>query len=285
VIESFLASWPLFHDVYISGVLIALLLSLVGVAVVARDQIFLGAAVSQASLLGISAGIWLDGMAVGSAWEWLASDTTHSVMGGVCAVVGSLAVAAAASRLRETREALTGWLFLVGSSVSVLIVANSPHGMAEVNRLLSSTIIGAGEVDVAIFVTLLAVTVAVLALRLRTLMLLLTDAETAQACGIAVARWDHALAVWLGLSVAWSIHVSGMIFTFGCLVLPGLIAKSLVREVRSLFLVAPLVALVATVVSFVVANDRDLPPGQVTVALLCLAQAAAWSVRSRRRGR
>ena len=285
MIESFLASWPLFHDVYISGVLIALLLSLVGVAVVARDQIFLGAAVSQASLLGISAGIWLDGMAVGSAWEWLASDTTHSVMGGVCAVVGSLAVAAAASRLRETREALTGWLFLVGSSVSVLIVANSPHGMAEVNRLLSSTIIGAGEVDVAIFVTLLAVTVAVLALRLRTLMLLLTDAETAQACGIAVARWDHALAVWLGLSVAWSIHVSGMIFTFGCLVLPGLIAKSLVREVRSLFLVAPLVALVATVVSFVVANDRDLPPGQVTVALLCLAQAAAWSVRSRRRGR
>jgi ABC-type Mn2+/Zn2+ transport system permease subunit len=109
-------------------------------------------------------------------------------MGGVCAVTGSLAVAAASSRLRETREALTGWLFLAGSSLSVLIVANSPHGMAEVNRLLSSTIIGASDFDVAIFVTLLAVTVAVLTLRLRPLMLLLTDAQTAQALGIAVAR-------------------------------------------------------------------------------------------------
>jgi len=285
VIDSFVASWPLFHDVYISGVLIAVLLSLVGVAVVARDQIFLGAAVSQASMLGISAGIWLDGIAMGTAWEWLATDTTHSVMGGVFAVVGSLGIAAASSRLRETREALTGWLFLVGSSVSVLIVANSPHGMAEVNRLLSSTIIGASDVDVAIFVGLLAVTVAVLALRLRTLMLLLTDAETAQASGIAVARWDQGLAIWLGLSVAWSIHVAGMIFTFGCLVLPGLVAKSLVREVRSLFFVAPLVALTAAVVAFVVANDRDLPPGQVTVALLCLAQVGAWSLRSRRRVR
>ena len=98
--ESFVASWPLFHDVYISGVLIALLLSLVGVVVVARDQIFLGAAVSQASLLGISTGIWLDSMAAGTAWEWLATDTTHSVMGGVFAVVGSLAIAAASSRLR-----------------------------------------------------------------------------------------------------------------------------------------------------------------------------------------
>lgn len=283
MIENFVASWPLFHDVYISGVLIALLLSLVGVAVVARDQIFLGAAVSQASLLGISAGIWLDGMAVGTTWDWLASDATHSMMGGLFAVVGSLAIAAAASRLRETREALTGWLFLVGSSLSVLIVANSPHGMAEVNRLLSSTIIGASDGDVAIFVGLLAVTIAVLALRLRTLMLLLTDAETAQASGIAVARWDHAMAIWLGLSVAWSIHVSGMIFTFGCLVLPGMIAKSLVREVRSLFFVAPLVALLVAVASFVVANDRDLPPGQVTVALLCLVQVGAWGLRSRRR--
>jgi ABC-type Mn2+/Zn2+ transport system permease subunit len=282
VIDSFLASWPLFHDVYISGALIAMLLSLVGIAVVARDQIFLGAAVSQASLLGIAVGIWIDGMTIGTAWEWMASDTTHSVMGGVFAVTGSLAVAAASSKLRETREALTGWLFLAGSSLSVLIVANSPHGMAEVNRLLSSTIIGAGDFDVAIFVTLLAVTVAVLALRLRPLMLLLTDAQTAQALGIAVARWDHALAVWLGLSVAWSIHVSGMIFTFGCLVLPGLIAKSLVREVRSLFFVAPLVALVTAVVAFVVANDRDLPPGQVTVALLCAVQVVAWSVRNRR---
>jgi ABC-type Mn2+/Zn2+ transport system permease subunit len=73
-----------------------------------------------------------------------------------------------------------------------------------------------------------------------------------------------------------------MIFTFGCLVLPGLIAKSLVREVRSLFFVAPFVALVTAVVAFVVANDRDLPPGQVTVALLCAVQVVAWSVRNRR---
>ena len=82
MIESFLQSWPLFHDVYIAGVLIALLLSLVGVAVVARDQIFVGAAVSEASLLGIAAGIWLDGNSIGTSYTWLATDATHSLMGG-----------------------------------------------------------------------------------------------------------------------------------------------------------------------------------------------------------
>lgn len=283
MIESFLQSWPLFHDVYIAGVLIALLLSLVGIAVVARDQIFLGAAVSQASLLGIAVGIWIGGIAAGTRFEWLEGDLSHSLLGGVFAVAGSLAVAAAAPALRETREALTGWLFLLGASASVLIVSGSPHGMAEVNRLLSSTIIGANEYDVAVVAALATITVAVLAARLRPVMLLLTDAETAQASGIPVARWEHAIAVWLGLSVAWSIHVSGVIFTFGCLVLPGLIAKSVVRRVRSLFFVAPAVAVVAASFAFVVANDFDLPPGQVAVALLCAAQVCAWMVRRQRK--
>jgi zinc/manganese transport system permease protein len=281
VIESFLASWPLFHDVYIAGVLIALLLSLVGVAVVVRDQIFLGAAVSQASMLGIAVGILAGGLVVGTPLEWLESDTTHSVLGGVFAVAGSLAVSSAASGLRESREALTGWLFLAGASLSVLVVASSPHGMAEVSRLLSSTIIGANAVDIAIVSLMLAVTVVVVALRLRPLLLLLTDAETAQACGIAVARWDRLLAVWLGLAVAWSIHVAGMVFTFGLLVLPALVAKGLVREMRSLVILAP--AFAASAAAFVLANWWDLPPGQVAVALLCVAQLATWPLRTRGR--
>lgn len=278
MIQSFLDSWPLFHNVYISGSLIAVLLSLIGIAVVARDQIFLGAAVSQASLLGIAAGIWLDGAVGGALGTWLASDTVHSLMGGMFAVAGSLAIATVSSRLHESREALTGGLFLLGSSLSVLIVANSPHGMAEVTRLLSSTLIGASDTDVAIFVGLLATTVLVLLRLWRPILLMLTDAETAQASGIAVPRWDRVLAVWLGVSVAWSIHVAGLVFTFGCLVLPALVAKNLVREVRSLFFVAPAVAFVATMAAFVAANAYDLPPGQLAVAILCAAQAVGWAL-------
>ncbi|MFN2427774.1 MAG: metal ABC transporter permease [Candidatus Binatia bacterium] len=278
MIDSFLSSWPLFHDVYIAGALIAVLLSLVGIAVIVRDQVFLGAAVSQASLLGIALGIWLDTYAAGSSsLAWMATDTTHSLMGGVFAVAGSLAVAAAAPRLRESREALTGWVFLVGASLSVLVVSNSPHGMTEVNRLLSSTVIGANHADVTIVTVLLVVTVVVLALRLRPLLLLLVDAEMAAACGVAVARWERLLAVWLGLAVAWSMHVTGLVYTFGCLVLPALIAKNLVRELHTMVVVAPVVAAVGVLAAFVLAHHFDLPPGQVAVAILALLQAAAWT--------
>ena len=54
MITRFLASWALFSHAYITAWLIGILLSLVGVLVVARDQIFLGAAVAQAATLGIA---------------------------------------------------------------------------------------------------------------------------------------------------------------------------------------------------------------------------------------
>jgi ABC-type Mn2+/Zn2+ transport system permease subunit len=59
VIQEFLASWSLFGDAYLVGLASALVLGLLGVWVVARDQIFLGAAVSQASTLGVAVALWL----------------------------------------------------------------------------------------------------------------------------------------------------------------------------------------------------------------------------------
>ena len=66
-----------------------------------------------------------------------------------------------------------------------------------------------------------------------------------------------------------SIRVSGTLYTFGCLVLPALVAKHLVREVRALIWVAPALAVAAAVVGFVFANYWDTPPAHMTVALLC----------------
>jgi ABC-type Mn2+/Zn2+ transport system permease subunit len=76
-----------------------------------------------------------------------------------------------------------------------------------------------------------------------------------------------------------SIRASGMLYTFGFLVLPALVAKNLVREVRSMFLVAPAVALVAAAAAFMAANHYDFPPAQLTVTVLALMLPVAWGVK------
>jgi ABC-type Mn2+/Zn2+ transport system permease subunit len=279
MIAEFVSSWTLFGHAYLAGWLIAVLLSLLGVMVVARDQIFLGAAVSQAAVLGMAVALAL-GTAPGlHDHDWVHADWTLLLAGAGFAVAGALLTSRGSGRGRESPEAITGWVFLFASCFSVLLLARSPHGMDEVNRLLASTLIGATGSDAYVFGGLLVAAVAILFVARDRLLLLVTDAEMAGAVGLPVKAWGRGISVALGLAVGLSIHVAGVVYAFGCLVLPALIAKSLAREVRALFWMAPAVALGGAVAGFVLANHYDLPPAQATVGLLAAALAAAWAVR------
>lgn len=281
MIGEFVESWQLFGDAYLVGWLIAVLLALLGVVVVARDQIFIGAAVSQAAVLGMAVGLALGAAPGLHERDWIHSDWTLLVAGAAFAVGGAL-LTTRGGRGRESHEAITGWVFLLGSTGSVLLLAHSPHGMDEINRLLASTLIGATGSDTYVFGGLLvAVLVVVLAARDRVL-LLATDPEMAAAVGVPVSRWNHAISIALGLAVGLSIHVAGVIYAFGCLVLPALIAKSLCREVRTMCWMAPLIALIGSITGFVLAHGYDLPPAQATVALLAVVLAGAWGARGLR---
>jgi ABC-type Mn2+/Zn2+ transport system permease subunit len=243
VITRFLASWPLFYQAYLTAWLIAFLLSLVGVLVVARDQIFLGAAVSQAATLGIAVALVLSDLLPEEHFAWLRSDSTLAVMAVCFAVLAALLTARRGQTGGESQEALTGWVFLGSASLAILIVAHSPHGLAEVQRLLSSSLIGATSTDVWVFGLCAVGTVMALCAWHRRVLLLAMDPAMALAVGMRVTMWTVGLTLWLGLVVGLSMRVSGMLYTFGCLVLPALIAKHCCSEVRPLFLVAPLIAL------------------------------------------
>jgi len=279
MIHDFLASWALFHNTYLAGWLIGLLLALVGVFVVARDQIFLGAAITQVSTLGIALGMWMSGVAAVETFPWLESDGFLALMAVLFSVTAAVITTRGGRAGGESHEGITGWVFLISASLSILLVAHSPHGLQEIHRLLSSSLIGATRVDVWAFGSLLGLTVFFVLANSRRLLLLALDPAMAETIGMRAAHWGALLAAWLGLTVGLALRSSGMLYTFGCLVLPGLCAKHVVREVRSMFLVAPLVALSAGVAGFVLAHHYDFPPAQMTVALLGFALLLAWGVR------
>jgi len=285
VIGDFLASWELLRATYLSGALLAFTLGLVGIWVVAREQIFLGAAVSQASTLGVAIALAV-GAAVGGgdhesshALHWLESDAALSAMAVLAAVATAWLASGRGNERGTSGEAVTGWVFLASASVPVLLVADQPHGLETIQRLVFSTLLSATDLDLAIFAAL-ALATATLAWRFSDrLTLLALDPETAGAFGMRRRVWNAAVAVWLGLAVGLAIRASGAVFTFGCLVLPGLAARSLCRETRPVLLLAPLLATAAVGAAFVLANDLDWPPAHTAVAILCGAVAAAWGLR------
>ena len=79
------------------------------------------------------------------------------------------------------------------------------------------------------------------------------------------------------------MHVSGLLYTFGCLVLPGLVARNVCRNASSVLVAAPLIGSLAALLSFVLANSLDYPPGQLAVAVMGVLLAASWFQRIARR--
>jgi ABC-type Mn2+/Zn2+ transport system permease subunit len=285
VIGTFLASWDLFATTYLVGALAALVLATVGVWVVARDQIFLGAAVSQASALGAAVALWLTGFEAidhGAGW---AAESAPTLLPVAASVATAWLAARGSESGTDTPESITGWIFLLAASLPVLIVAHSPHGLEEVQRLLFSTLLSVSDVDLALFAALALLTGVGTLLFHRRLLLLAVDPLLAGALGLRGATWNFVSALWLGTAVGLAIHAAGTLFTFGCLVLPALLAKGLCREVRGMLLAAPVLALAATFAGFVVAYDRDLPPAHTTVALLAGVLPLAWMLRSWHRSR
>lgn len=279
MIAGFLESWPLFHNAYLAGWLMAIVLALVGVLVVARDQIFIGAAVSNASMLGITTGMWLETLPAFAALSWMHSESFHTLCGSVFAIFGAAITARAGEGGRESREAVTAWVFLIGVSASILVASGSPHSLEEVHRLIASTIIGATTADVVLFGCMALLTAIVIARWNRTLLLLVVDTEMSRAVGTRVGMWNAVVWAWIGISVSLSIRVAGMTYAFGCLVLPPLIAKNVCREAWQMFWVGPIVAVVTGVFGFVLANHYDYPPGQTVTAVQCAGLLLVWLVR------
>ena len=270
---SFWEAWPLFADAWMSSWLAATLLGLLGVAVVAREQVFLGAAMAQAATAATALGLFLGASAISLA-------ALH--LSGPVAVIAATAVALVTGLGRGHRESLVALVFLACTAASLLLVAKLPHGLQEVQRLVASSVIGARRSDTIFLGVLLGVLSLTAMMQHRGLVTWLIDPAFAAAVGIPVRRWAILLALALGLAVGWSLQVAGMLFVLGCLVLPALTARAIVREVRTALVLAPLVAGIGAVLGSLTAHAYDLPPAQTTVALLAAATASAMTLRQLR---
>ena len=267
MIGELIESWSLFSRTYMSAMLIGVSLSLMGVVVVARGNVFVAAALSQASMLGVAISLFF-------------KFGQPAVSAVFCSVGASLLVARNQPQSgNSTSEELTGWIFLLGGSLSVLLLARMPYGLKEIQSLLSSSIIGAGTGDIFVFGAFLLVFFLFLLLRLRRLTLFLSDPVMAAAVGTNIFIWSTVLSASLGLATGLAIRSSGMLFTFACLVLPAQMAKHLCRDIAPMFWVAPLMAFVSVLLGLMMGHYYDLPPAQTIVALMAGITVVAWGIR------
>lgn len=253
-----LETWrsPMAQDALRAGIALAVVGGYLGVYVVLKRIVFVGAALAQVSAAGVAFALLVG-------WNPLFSALLF-------ALAGSAFFAQPWGERRLSRESVIGAVFLTFSALTVLLASRGAHGMEEVQHLLAGDILAVAPEEVVRIWLLGAAVLAVFLLLRKEFLLVAFDAETAQALGYRTRRWEFAFYLMLGGFIGEVIHLVGLVLIFGYLVLPALGALMVARRLTGVVAIAIVNALVATVVGLLVSILLDLPTTATILIFLSL---------------
>lgn len=264
----------LFRDALFGALLIALACSVLGVYVVLRRIVFVGAALAQLSSAGIALGLFLYGLGIGG-------ELTHHpvAMALLVTITGAMFFGfGSSSRGGIPPDATIGVTYAVAAAAGILLIAKAKTGEAH-DIFLQGNILGITRLDTMI---LLAVAVPVLlvhAVFYKEFLFVSFDRETARTLGYNVRFWNLLLYFTLGVVIAYAMQFAGVMLVFNFLVLPAVTGLLLARSMGGIFAVAIVSALLAALLGFSLSVPFDLPSGPTIITVSGAQALLAWLAR------
>ena len=263
----------LFRDALYGALVIALVCSALGVYVVLRRIVFVGASLAQMSTLGIAMSFWLAGVGIGGVVT-----SRPVILSLLATLLGVVFFATGMKRARIPPDARIGVAYVVAGALAVLFIAKAAAGEAH-DIFLQGNILGITRGD---WLVLLGVSIPVLlvhALFYKEFLFISFDQETARTLGYRVERWTLLLYLTIGLAIAFAMQFAGLMLVFDFLVLPAVTGLLLARKMSGVFAWAIAAGLAAAVIGFSLSVPFDLPTGPAIVAVSGLLVIMAWLLR------
>lgn len=265
----------LWRDPLIAASLGALLCALVGVFVVLKRSAFVGAAISQASSLGVVLAL-LSPHVLGFRLPPL---LTGIVAGGISA--GLFALSGRQARIGV--DAAIALAYVIAGAGALLLGTFLTHEYEQVHSLLFGDAVAAPLEEIVALALCGAVVALFLAATFPKLVFVSFDPEAAQAMGLRVARYNAALYFLIGLSIAVSTRALGALTVFALTVIPAAGGLLACRRFPGVIAWALGSALLAAVVGYYLSFIWELPTGATIVATLSATLAAGALVGALRR--
>ncbi len=259
----FLSAREIWEVPLTASIVAGALLGALGVFVVLRRTVFVSAALTQLSTVGLVLALLVE--------ERLGIEAEHATAQLVVAIAFSVAGALILGAFRSRRlpaEAAVGGVWVAASALVVLgvsrLLVHEAHdlggivfGNAVAVPLLDLVVIAAVTVLCAVLHTLFA----------KELAFVSFDAETARALGMNVTLWDGILFLTIGLAIPVTARALGALPVFAFLTLPAAAALLARTRFKAAFLVAGIIGVVAAGGGYVLSWLWELPTGATMVAL------------------
>jgi zinc transport system permease protein len=269
-----------FRWAVLGSVVAGLLCSLMGTLLLARRMMLLGIALPQAASAGITLLILLVQLvrnltlAPGES-PFLAEETLGMLaplgsLGAVFLVLGLLAWTEHRTMFTEAQWAT---VYVVGGALIVLFLVMNPYGEAHMSTILEGNIITVTQTQFWILAGVAFAVGAVMVLLRKELLLISFDPDMAWSLSFKLPLWNGLLYVLLGVTVSTSVMITGPMFAFGYLLLPGFAARPWAVGMRNFYLLSTAIGVAAALAGCLVSFGANWPlgPSQVMAAAGALA--------------
>ena len=266
----------LFREALYGALVIAVACSVLGVYVVLRRIVFVGAALAQISSAGIAIALWLSGQGL------LPGVAGHPLAVSLLITLGGVVFFSSTGKGHIPPDATIGVAYAVAAAAGIIFIAKAKSGEAH-DIFLQGNILGITRTDTLV---LLASSIPVLLAHLvfyKEFLFVSFDRETARTLGYNVRAWDLALYFTLGLVIAFAMQFAGVMLVFNFLVLPAVTGMLLARGMSGMFAISVAAAVLAAVVGFALSIPFDLPSGPAIGAVSGALLGIAWVVQRVRR--
>jgi len=231
----FWSNWRLYRDPLLCGLFAGIVLGFLGVYVVSRRIVFVSAALSQVSALGITLGFLVvaGGAVTGALQQWIPP---------VLAVSSSLIVVFALARAGDKpsfpRDAVLGTAFVVPMALVLVLGPYIPQEMHEIQAILHGSAVVVRTSDLWAVGLSGVVVLAIQIAGFRGFVFASLDPKVARTQGLPVGALEGVLFGSIALMTGLVTRALGALPTFALTVLPAIGALRLEIGLRGVFAVA-----------------------------------------------
>jgi len=255
----------------VAASIVAIVCASVGIFVILRNLAFLGDAISHAAFPGVVIAFLLK---------------ANVIIGGSIAAIGSaLAIGLIARRSGLREDATIGVVFAGMFALGVVLFGRIRTYTGDLLGILLGDVLGVTEDQLVLAAVAAIVIVGALWVLRRELIFVSFDPTGAAAAGLPVLRYDALLLGLIGLAIAVSVQVVGIVLVVAMLVTPAATARLVARDLPEMVRLTVAFALASAIGGMYASYYVNTASGGTIVLVAPGFFALTWIARSAQRRR
>ncbi|MHB8481359.1 MAG: metal ABC transporter permease [Nitrospiria bacterium] len=265
---SFLDAIPLLYNGILACTLAALISSFLGVFIVLKRIVFVSAALSQVSALGIALSI-LVGSFLGvrlSDSEQAGFISIPAMVSFLFAVAGALLLAIQVGERKITRESIVGISYVLPAGLVLLILDKVAVETHEIDNILFGNAVFVSNKQLLLLVLAAVLILIIHGLLHKEFLFSSFDPDSASAMGLRAVTFNQLLYFTFALAISISISAIGALPVFSFMVIPATGALLLSDHIKRVFWLATFFGIFSALAGFYLSFVYSLPTGSAMLA-------------------